>query len=327
LGSNEPGRTIPEESSVSKFTLSLATAGTLLVFGLTAGPANALATRTFVSGTGVDSGTCTRAAPCRNFAYAITQTAAFGEIAVLDTAGYGTLTINKSISIVNPGGVEAGIAAAPGGTAITITGLAAGDIVALRGLTIEGAQSGVKGIVFNSIGALEIDNCVIRDFAGSSGNAIEITPTTGATTFRISNSILAANGHDGILVNPSGSATVQGVIDHVAASGNINNGIAIASAGGAVNVSITNSVVSSNLASGILAASAKVTVSNTTAANNPGGIVANASATIQLTQSLVAGNTTGVVLNGGVVQTYGDNNINFNGTPVSGGSLSAVALQ
>lgn len=75
-------------------------------------PAQAQANRTFVSGHGSDGNPCTLLAPCRSLAQAITQTNAGGEIAILDTAGYGALTITKSISIVNPEGVEGGISAA-----------------------------------------------------------------------------------------------------------------------------------------------------------------------------------------------------------------------
>src|SRR5690348_358388 len=82
-------------------------------------PAQALSDRTFVSGHGSDSNPCSLAAPCRTFAQAITQTNAGGEVAVLDTAGYGSFTISKSISIINQDGVEAGITA-PMGQAITI---------------------------------------------------------------------------------------------------------------------------------------------------------------------------------------------------------------
>jgi hypothetical protein len=46
-------------------------AGALLAFGLSAAPAAALANRTHVSGTGTDGGGCTRAAPCRTFAFAL----------------------------------------------------------------------------------------------------------------------------------------------------------------------------------------------------------------------------------------------------------------
>src|SRR5215467_12794391 len=82
-------------------------------------PAFAQAARTFVSGQGSDANPCSLAAPCRSFAQAITQTNAGGEIAVLDTAGYGTVTINKAISITNQDGVEAGISTASAVDAIT----------------------------------------------------------------------------------------------------------------------------------------------------------------------------------------------------------------
>src|SRR5215472_11211393 len=78
------------------------------------GPAWSQANRTFVSGFGSDSNPCSLAAPCRSFAGAVAQTNAGGEIAVLDTAGYGTVTITKAISIVNEEGGEAGITVTSG---------------------------------------------------------------------------------------------------------------------------------------------------------------------------------------------------------------------
>ncbi len=307
---------------MSKIRSIIGLAATLTAFGLAASPAQAQGSpRTFVSSTGTDSGGCGLAAPCRTFAYALTQTAAHGEIDVLDTAGYGAMTITQSVSIVNPGGVEAGIAASNGGTAIAI---AAGpnDVVALRGLTVEGLQSGATGISLTSAGALEIDNCVVRDFTG---DAIDITPS-GATQFRISNSVVEDNAHRGVYVLPSGSGTAQGVIDHVAASGN-PKGIAINGGGGAtVNVSITNSVASGSSQDGIIAGSgAVVSIGNTTASVNAVGLLAGASGVIQLTQSLVTGNTIGVSLSGGTVDSYQDNQIGLNGTDVSGGSLTPVS--
>ena len=82
---------------------SLSVAGALLACGLCAVPAHALPTRTWVSGKGTDAGACTVTAPCRTFAFALTQTNAGGEIDVLDPAGYGAVTIAKAISIVNDG--------------------------------------------------------------------------------------------------------------------------------------------------------------------------------------------------------------------------------
>jgi hypothetical protein len=78
---------------------SLSVAGARLACGLSAAPGRAGPNWTFVSGKGTDSGACPVTAPCRSFAFALTQTAAGGEIDVLDPAGYGTVTIAKPISI------------------------------------------------------------------------------------------------------------------------------------------------------------------------------------------------------------------------------------
>jgi hypothetical protein len=105
--------------AMTKITSLQAIAAALLACGLAAAPAAALSGRTWVSGHGTDSGACTLALPCRTFAFALTQTAAPGEIDVLDPGAFGKVTITSSISIVNDGvGVAAiGIAA---GNAITI---------------------------------------------------------------------------------------------------------------------------------------------------------------------------------------------------------------
>src|SRR5574339_613770 len=73
--------------------------------------AHAQATRTWVSGVGDDANPCSRTAPCKTFAGAISKTAANGEISVLDPGGFGAVTITKSITIVGRN-AEAGILAA-----------------------------------------------------------------------------------------------------------------------------------------------------------------------------------------------------------------------
>src|SRR5215472_1484259 len=163
----------------------------------------AQANRTFVSGHGSDSNPCSLSAPCRSFAGALAQTNAGGEIAVLDTAGYGTVTITKAISIVNEEGVEAGITATGGADAITIN---AGptDTVNLRGLTLVGgavACCSGNGITFNSGGALNIQNCVIRGF-GQFG--LNLVPTV-STDINVANTILSGNFSSGVNLQPSGT--------------------------------------------------------------------------------------------------------------------------
>ena len=110
--------------------------GLALVATLSALPARAENARSFVSGAGSDSNPCSLAAPCRSFAGAIIQTAPGGEITVLDSAGYGAVTINQSVSITNPGGVEAGITTSASENAITIDATSAATVT-LRGLTLD----------------------------------------------------------------------------------------------------------------------------------------------------------------------------------------------
>src|SRR5882757_6750105 len=112
---------------MSKLTASLFTAS-LLALGLSATPASALNGRTWVSGLGNDANPCTRTQPCLTFQAAHDKTAAGGEIDVLDPGGYGTVTITKSISIVNEGVGVAGIRTVAGATAITINA-GSGDVV------------------------------------------------------------------------------------------------------------------------------------------------------------------------------------------------------
>src|SRR5262249_4928433 len=107
----------PERSPMFKLALS-AIAASLLALTLDITAAQAQPARVFVSATGNDANSCSFAAPCRTFQHAHAVVAAKGEIDVLDPAGYGPLTVSKSISIQGHG--FAGISVASG-NAITIT--------------------------------------------------------------------------------------------------------------------------------------------------------------------------------------------------------------
>ena len=252
-----------------KITTLPAIAAALLACGLSAAPAQAGPNRTFVSGTGTDSGTCTRTAPCRTFAFALTQTAAGGEIDVLDPAAYGAVTINKSISI--NGHDDADINAGSG-NGVTINA-GASDSVHLHGLTIEGLGSGANGILFNTGGNLEIENCVVRGF----NNGITISPST-SSSFSVSNTIASNNSTFGIEVQPTGSGAVTGVLSKVTANNNGDLGIGVAgfstTGASSLNVTIVDSVASNNIFGGIAAstssgkAATAVMVRNSVASNN-----------------------------------------------------------
>src|SRR3569833_545758 len=116
---------------------------------LASAPAHAQATRTWGSGVGDDANPCSRTAPCKTFAGAISKTAAQGEINCLDPAGYGAVTIVKSISIVcehTLGGILSS------GTNGVIVNALASDKIVLKGLDINGSGTGLNGIRVISAG-------------------------------------------------------------------------------------------------------------------------------------------------------------------------------
>ena len=305
---------------IAAFAVGLALASTL-----STAPAQAQATRTFVSPIGNDSAACSLAAPCRTFAAAYALTNAGGEIAVLGTAGYGTLTITKAISIVNGGGFEAGIAVPSGGTGITINANTS-DAVSLRGLSIEGGAVGQTGIQVNAVGSLTVENSVFRHMTLS---GILFT-ASGALT--VSNSLVADNGQGGILFNPNGSGTA--VFNHVEVNNNGGHGIQVNGVNGGsnkINATVSESIASGNSNIGFLSTGSALTsllVFHSVAANNGTGVTASFGATLRLANSAVTGNAAGWFIHAGdgsVGASYGDNYIDGNGS--NSGSLTPISKQ
>ena len=148
-------------------------AGCLLMAN--ADPAAAQATRTWVSGVGDDANPCSRTAPCKTFAGAISKTATGGEINVLDPGGFGAVTITKSISI-DCGGTFGSILAA-GGNGINVNG--ANIVVAIRNLSINGALTGLVGINFTNGISLHVENVNILGFSAGSATGIQFRPDYG----------------------------------------------------------------------------------------------------------------------------------------------------
>src|SRR5688500_8002714 len=85
-----------------RFTLQGLGAAMFILAITTLAPAQA--TRTWVSGVGDDVNPCSRTAPCKTYAGAISKTARDGEISTLDPGGFGAVTITKSITINGGGG-------------------------------------------------------------------------------------------------------------------------------------------------------------------------------------------------------------------------------
>ncbi len=145
-------------------------------------PAHAQATRTWVSGVGDDANPCSRTAPCKTFAGAISKTAAGGQINVLDPGGFGAVTITKAITI-NSEFVEAGVLVS--GTNAIIINAGVNDRVVLRGLDIEGLGTGLNGIRFLAGASLHVQKCMIRNFRGAApnGNGISFAPSGTSELF------------------------------------------------------------------------------------------------------------------------------------------------
>jgi hypothetical protein len=159
-----------------------------------AGLANAQATRTWVSGVGDDANPCSRTAPCKTFAGAISKTAAGGEISVLDPGGFGAVTITKAITIDGGGGIVASVLSSASAFGIQVNA-GVNDVVTLRNLRINGAGTGVDGIRYIQGAALHVENCDLNGFTnlginvnlGSTGKlTVENTNITEAAVAGIS---------------------------------------------------------------------------------------------------------------------------------------------
>jgi hypothetical protein len=309
----------------ARFIFAAASVAALLTL---AGPAQSQANRTFVSGQGSDSNPCSLAAPCRSFAQALSQTNAGGEIVVLDSAGYGSVTINKAISINAPDGIEGGVTVASATDAIDIN-IGASDVVNLRGLTLVGGGVGNFGIKFTNLGTLNIQNCVIRGFAV---DGIEFQPV-GTAALNVSDTIVSNVASTAVTAFPSGSGTVTAVFNRVQVIGSGNGFLLHDGAGGALNVTIANSVATNNGSAGIAAEGAsgvaltRVVVSNSVVSNNATGVLeSGANSTTYLAKNTIAGNATAfTVINNGALFSFGDNYIN--GNVDDGGTISLVAAK
>ena len=289
--------------------------------------------RVFVSTASDDANPCTAGSPCKTFQHAHDVVAAGGEISVLDTGGYGPLTITKALSIVNPTGVEASIAVSSGNNAITITATAS-DKISLRGLTLDGTGVGQDGIEFTSGGVLEITDCVVRGFS----EGLFFVPSASAV-LKVTNSEFNDNSDRGIFISPQSSGiNVRGVLDHVGLYNNlgcldVDGNIAM---GGTLAVTVKDSTVSNcglpNNGVGVAietdasGAPSHVMLVRTTIANNPNfGILASgAGAHVVVDSSTIFNNDHAwAVFNSGQIFSYGNNSV-FDNTDDFGAQTAAT---
>jgi hypothetical protein len=271
----------------------------------------AQATRTWVSGVGDDANPCSRTAPCKTFAGAISKTAAGGEINVLDPGGFGGVTITKSITISSEG-FEAGVLVS-GTNAIIINALTT-DAVVLRGLDIEGLGTGLVGIkVLGGLSSLHVEKCTINNFRGTNGSGIEVSPTTAGTTrVFIKDTIVRRNGPTGsvgggIRINPAAGVTVKASLDNVRLE---NNNFGLKSEGaGSSNVSVNDSVAAGNGFAGFSTSTAGgvMTIEASVSTQNGTGVGCAAGTTVRIGNTSISNNGTSVTP--GACTSFQNNNI------------------
>jgi Right handed beta helix region len=288
-------------------------------------PANAQATRTWVSGAGNDGNPCSRSAPCLTFAGAISKTAAGGEINCIDAGGFGMVTITFALTISCQAGT-AGVLATSSSNGIVVAA-GASDSVFLQGLNIEGAGSGLNGISFTSGKFLHVTDTVIGGFTGS---GINFVPGVTAALFA-QNTTISGNSGDGIVVAPTGGTT--------AAAATLTNVQLVNNAHGLTvkdnaNATVFNSAASSNRLSGFFADGTSVVAQidlfhSVASYNGTNGLAAGGTAgIIRYADTAIFGNVTGVNPGSGTIASFTPaTNPNVdnatNGTP----NGSSVALQ
>jgi hypothetical protein len=210
------------------FLFSLIFAGLLLFAAI---PANAQATRTWVSGVGDDANPCSRTAPCKTFAGAISKTAPAGEINVLDPGGFGAVTITKSITIRSDH-IEAGVLVS--GTNGIVVNAASTDSVVLEGLDFDGIGTGLNGVDILSSTAVIVRRSIIHHFTG---NGINLVGTANAKVL-VQDCVISLNG-GGVNVQGASGVTNNAVIDHTTIETHTNFAVQVDN-GGAAFLSASN---------------------------------------------------------------------------------------
>jgi len=211
--------------------MSMAVMSAFVVMSLHVQPAHADSDRTYVSAGGDDVNPCARPSPCRTIAGAIGKTSAGGEVVVIDAGGYGSFTIQKSISIMSEG-TFGGISGSDG---VVID--APGADVVLHGLMLDGVGNGA-GIRITAAATVHIRKCLIKGF--KQGLVVETTSST-----RVFVSDCAVSGHtDGVVVKVSNLGSAGVVLDRVQVV--LNSAIGISVAGLLARVTLNASTVAGN---------------------------------------------------------------------------------
>ena len=281
-------------------------------------PSYATQQRTFIASTGVDSGGCQRATPCRELAYAQNQTSDGGEIVILDSAEYAGLTVGKSISIVAAPGIQARLLPS-GGSSHGVLIAANGVAVSLRGLVF-GSGGIATGITIDSdSNVVVVDGCTIRDWF----QGVQILGAGSRVLIR--DSAIELSARNGVLITGDDASVVLNRV-RIGDSGGLGGASAIlfsAGVGLTSKLAVRDSVVAGNNGAGLEVGSApgrtaSVTVERSLFTGNTGfGVdTSGTGMTVMVGASTLAENAAGGARSaGGASVTASGNAILRNGGP------------
>ena len=283
-------------------------------------------TRTWVSGVGDDLNPCSRTAPCKTFAGAISKTSANGEIDCLDPGGFGTVTITKSITIDGTTGAGFGSILAAGTNGVNINDSATGTpntiLVSLRNLSIQGAGTGFNGVNFTSGKTVHIEGCIIANFRGngtsSHGISVNLTAGTGQR-LHVDNTIIRDGSGDGINAKNTAVGGNVAVLVEDSKILQCNKGITSSTASKFV---INRSSFRGNTVTAVGAdtGSAGIELDSCLLQGSTNGLGLVAGIT-RIGNCRITNNTNGVAFAGGTLVTYGDNKLDGNTAEASGGVI------
>jgi hypothetical protein len=314
---------------MSKFRFTIKVLAIATFMFATVSIAQAQASRTWVSGVGDDANPCSRTAPCKTWAGAISKTAACGEIDALDPGGFGAVTITKSITLDGTGTMASILASLTTGIIINA---AATDVITIRGISINGFCNGLRGINILQAKAVNVEDCVIFRFAG---NGIQSTDNNGLK-LNVRNTVIRDNTGDGINVLAAAAGLARVSLQTVSLNGNANG----LHARSGTTVTASECIFAGNSAAGVFsdntvaASFAVIRVHRSQMSGNATGVQAGsaagvASSVVEISQNLIDFNTGNGVLvsTGGQVDTFTNNSTTGNGTNGCPGCTNAAPGQ
>jgi parallel beta helix pectate lyase-like protein len=298
-----------------RLAVPFAIAAAIAAICLSLAPASAQSFHTWVSRTGDDANSCSPTAPCGSFAGAIAKTRNHGEIDCLDSGDFGSVTIQKSVTIDCQGASGGMIVNNFDPMTINFDGFDPSDTppsVTLRHLNIIGVGViGSTAIQIEGAGAgsfVNIENCFVTQ---QNGFGIQDQRTRGLLI--VDNTTVQNIANFGISIQ-SASGSRRAVIRNTRV---INSGQGIV-VGANSEVVISHSEISDNANNGLFvtASTGSVTVDSTTIAHN--NTAFRNSGTVRLSNSDVSYNAFGWI---GTINTFTNNRFTANGV---GGPLFPI---